>query len=147
MKTIFDNAQRGALIARVQRVNVESRPRWGKMNVEQMFAHLVQSMRMAAGELETKPRNLPIRFPPLRQLVVYWMPWPKGTPTAPELLPAERRALDDSKRQLLRLIDDVGARGKQTHWPYHPAFGNLGRRGWGVLGWRHLDHHLRQFGV
>lgn len=147
MKSIFDDVQRAALIERVQRVTTDARPRWGKMNVEQMLAHLVESMRMAAGEVKPKPKNLLIRFPPLWQLAVYWIPWPKGSPTAPELLPAERRAIDDSKRDLLRLIDDVGARGDRTDWPQHPAFGNLGRKGWGVLGWRHLDHHLRQFGV
>lgn len=147
MKTIFDDAQRGALRERVQRVTADSRPLWGKMNVEMMLAHLVESLRMAAGEIHPRPKNLPIRHPPLRQLAVYWLPWPKGSPTAPELLPADRRALDDSRRELLRLIDDVGARGNQQIWPSHPAFGNLGRRGWGALGWRHLGHHLRQFGV
>lgn len=147
MKTIFEEGHRAALRERIERVTEESRPRWGAMNVEMMLAHLVESMRMAAGELKPKPKNLPIRFPPLRQLVVYWLPWPKGSPTAPELLPSERREVALSKRELLRLVDDVGARSNQRDWPQHPAFGNLGRRGWGALGWRHLDHHLRQFGV
>lgn len=147
MKTIFDEQQRNALLTRVDRVTADLRPQWGKMNAEQMLAHLVESMRMAAGELYCQPKKLPIRFAPLRQLVVYWLPWPKGSPTAPELLPPDRRAIEDSKRELVRLVGLVGGRGKEKNWPYHPAFGNLGRRGWGALGWRHLDHHLRQFGV
>ena len=28
-----------------------------------------------------------------------------------------------------------------------PMFGPLSRDEWGVLGYRHLDHRLRQFGV
>jgi hypothetical protein len=147
MKTLFDEHARGGLVARVERLTAESRPTWGKMNVEMMLAHLVASMRMASGELEVKSKKLPIRFPPLRQLLVYWLPWPKGTPTAPELLPSERASVDENKRDLAQLIRVVGERGSQKQWPPHPAFGNLGRRGWGVLTWRHLDHHLRQFGV
>jgi hypothetical protein len=147
MKTLFDEQARGGLVARVERLTAESRPTWGKMNVEMMLAHLVASMRMASGELPVKSKKLPIRFPPLRQLLVYWLPWPKGTPTAPELLPSERASVDANKRDLAQLIRVVGERGSQKQWPPHPAFGNLGRRGWGVLTWRHLDHHLRQFGV
>jgi hypothetical protein len=146
MKTLFDERHRSGILARVERVTTDSRPQWGKMNAEMMLAHLVAAMRMAAGELATKPKNLPIRFPPLRQLFVYWLPWPKGAPTAPELLPSDRGAIDDNKRELARLVELVGGNQSAT-WPAHPAFGDLGRRGWGVLTWRHCDHHLRQFGV
>lgn len=146
-KTLFDGEARGGLLSRVGQVNAESRAHWGKMNAEQMLTHLVESMRMALGEISPKPKNLPIRHPPLRQLIVYWLPWPKGSPTAPELLPSNSRALDESKRELARLVERIGERASATDWPEHPAFGKLSRRGWGVLGWRHMDHHLRQFGV
>lgn len=147
MKTVFDPKARGGILSRLDGVTAESRPRWGKMNAEQMLAHLVAAMRMAAGELLAKPAKLPIRFPPLRQLLVYWLPWPKGLPTARELLPSDRASIEDSKRELVRLVNAIGERASATEWPPHPAFGNLGRRGWGVLTWRHMDHHLRQFGA
>lgn len=147
MKTLFDERARAGIVARVERITADTRPAWGKMNVEMMLAHLVASMRMASGELQVKPKKLAIRVPPLRQLLVYWLPWPKGTPTAPELLPAERASVENSRRELVQLIQVVGERGSHEQWPPHPAFGNLGRRGWGVLTWRHLDHHLRQFGL
>ena len=147
MKTLFDIFDRDEILSRVERLNADSRPQWGKMNVEMMLAHLVASMRMAKGELPTTSKKLAIRFAPLRQLIVYWLPWPKGAPTAPELLPSDLGAIEDNKRDLVRLIGEVGARGASDLWPEHPAFGALGRRGWGVLTWRHLDHHLRQFGV
>ena len=133
-------------MSRLEHVTTESRPQWGKMNAEQMLTHLVESMRMACGELQTKSKKLPIRFPPLRQLIVYWLPWPKGSPTAPELLPSSSRSIEESKRELTRLVNVIGEN-TATKWPEHPAFGKLSRRGWGVLGWRHMDHHLRQFGV
>jgi hypothetical protein len=147
MKTLFDQEARGGILSRLERVSAESRPQWGRMNAEQMLTHLVASMRMACGELETKSKNLPIRFPPLRQMIVYWLPWPKGAPTAPELLASDALSIEESKRELMRLVKVVGERASAKEWPQHPAFGNLGRRGWGALGWRHMDHHLRQFGV
>lgn len=147
MKTLFAEQHRSGILARIGRVTSASRPVWGKMNAEKMLGHLVESMRMAIGELDVRPKNTPIRFPPLRQLLVYWLPWPKGVPTAPELLPSNPRNVEESKRELERLVSLFAARGNERNWPQHPAFGNLGRRGWGVLAWRHLDHHLRQFGA
>ena len=147
MKTMFDESLRDEILRRVGRVTAESKPLWGKMNAEQMLGHLVASSKMALGELVAKQKKLPIRFAPLRQLVVYWMPWPKGSPTAPELLVSDPVSIERSKEELARLIALLGARAKEKAWPEHPAFGKLGRRGWGVLAWRHFDHHLRQFGV
>ena len=146
MNTLFDQDARARLQTRLDRVTAESRPRWGKMNAEQMLAHLVEAMRMALGEFPTRPTKLITRFPPFRQLLVYWIPWPRGLPTGPELLPSDRRSIEDSKRDLTRLVTLVGEN-TNAEWPDHPAFGKLSRRGWGVLGWRHIDHHLRQFGL
>lgn len=147
MKTLFDEQHRTALIARIERLTVDARPAWGKMNAERMLTHLVESMRMAIGELPTKPKNRFIRYAPFRQLFVYLLPWPKGAPTAPELIPSDSCTLAESRRELVRLCAEFGSRNMQQDWPRHPAFGDLGRKGWGVLAWRHIDHHLRQFGV
>ena len=62
------------------------------MNVAQMLAHLNDALRMAAGELPTAPKNTPLRRWPIKQLIVYVLPWPKGAPTAPELLARVDRA-------------------------------------------------------
>jgi hypothetical protein len=147
MKTLFDQEARGGLMARLERVTAESRPRWGKMNAEQMLAHLVEAMRMGLGEVQTRPKKMVTRFPPFRQLFVYWLPWPKGAPTARELLPSDRREIDVSRREIARLANAIADRVTATEWPDHPVFGKLSRRGWGVVGWRHIDHHLRQFGL
>jgi Protein of unknown function (DUF1569) len=149
MKTVFNESLRQDLLARIGRITPESKPRWGKMNAEQMLAHLVEAMKLGTGELKVKSKNLFWRKPPFRQLIIYLLPWPKGAPTVPELVRRESDAgtIERSRAELARLVNDVAGRAKQTEWPEHPAFGNLGRRGWGVLAWRHVDHHLRQFGV
>lgn len=147
MKTIFDRDARERLLSRLQHITADAKPRWGKMNAEQMLAHLVEGMRMSLGEFPTRPKRMISRYPPFRQLFVYLLPWPKGAPTARELLPADRRSVDDSKRELARLVNAIAGRARETEWPDHPAFGQLSGRAWGVVGWRHIDHHLRQFGL
>ena len=63
-----------------------------------MLAHLNDSYRMATGELAVKGKWLPFRYAPLRQLVVYAMPIPKGAPTAPELIARCGQAELESER-------------------------------------------------
>lgn len=135
------------MLARIDRVASGAKPHWGKMNAEQMLGHLVESLRMAVGELHPRPKKLPIRYFPLKQLIVYWLPFPKGSPTAPELLPKEVGTADRSKGEVARLLRLLAERASATEWPEHPAFGKLTTQAWGVLTYRHFDHHLRQFGV
>ncbi|MFZ2492530.1 MAG: DUF1569 domain-containing protein [Thermoanaerobaculia bacterium] len=145
MKTIFRDSDRNALLGRIDAVVPSATPRWGSMNASQMLSHLAQSARMATGELPSKPRRLAMRFTPLRQFFVYLLPVPKGIATARELLPVDGAELEASRAELLRLLDRIAQ--KQDAWPEHPAFGRMSRREWGVLLYKHFDHHLRQFGV
>lgn len=147
MKTLFDEEPRRLILERLRRLQPGTPPHWGRMTVDGMLGHLVESMRMATGELVIPSRKLPMRHPPLRQLIVYWLPWPKGAPTAPELLPREEGSVEARRNELAALIERFAALQQERSWPEHPAFGKLGRRGWGVLTLRHADHHLRQFGV
>ena len=147
MRSMFNDEDRSSMVARIDRVSSGAQPRWGKMNAEQMLAHLVESMRMAVGEIAPRSKRLPLRYFPLKQLVIYWLPFQKGAPTAPELLPKESGTIDRGKTELVRLMRLFVERANQAQWPEHPAFGKLTRQGWGVLTYRHFDHHLRQFGV
>lgn len=148
-KTVFDPDARAALLERLSRITPERTALWGRMNAEQMLAHLGEALKLGTGDLQLPSLNLIWRYPPLRHLIVHWLPWPKGAPTVPEL---KRQASDagtlaTSRAEIDRLIAKIAARADQSEWPEHPAFGKIGRRGWGALTWRHVDHHLRQFGV
>jgi hypothetical protein len=149
MKTLFDAASLQELIGRIDSLTPTAQARWGKMNAEQMVAHLTDALKLATGELTAKPKKMIFRYPPFRQFVAYLMPIPKGAPTLPELRRRESDAgtLAQNRAELARVLRDIASRSAQKEWPEHPAFGNLGRRAWGVLGYRHADHHLRQFGV
>ena len=115
-----------------------------------MLAHIADALRMATGELDIPPMRLASRHFPFRQGVLLWiylLPFPHGAPTAPELIARTGVPAEESRRDIARLLDDFAARRTSIDGRDHPAFGPLSARTWGVLTYRHLDHHLRQFGV
>jgi hypothetical protein len=68
-------------------------------------------------------------------------------PTAPELLARAPTDWAANLAELLASIDRFAGRDATIAWPDHPAFGRMSGRQWGVLSYRHVDHHLRQFNV
>ena len=147
MPTIFDAETLNAVTARVAALTPQHRAAWGKMDAPRMVAHLVESGRMALGELPVAPRALPIRYFPLNWLIIHWLPFPKGAPTAPELIARVPATWADDVARLADVLRRVSAKGPGGTWPAHPAFGNITGTDWGVLVFRHTDHHLRQFRV
>ena len=146
--TIWDPAVRSAMLDRAGRLNDSTRPAWGKMSASGMMAHLNDSYRMALGDLKVKPKNLPLRYPGIKQLVIYALPFPKGVPTAPELVArCDGAVLADEHRAYAELMSRLGAVSAGARLADHPAFGSLTYNAYGVLIARHTDHHLRQFGL
>jgi hypothetical protein len=148
MKTMWDALCHREIRDRVARLTPDSTRQWGKMSAPQVVCHLAESLKMALGDLPVQRRLLPIRYPPLKQFVVYLAPFPKNVPTAPELLARPPGAWQADVADLQALVDRFVARGSEsTPWVEHPAFGRMSRRAWGVQVYRHIDHHLKQFGA
>lgn len=147
MKSIFNPAVHRELHDRVQRLTPQQQPQWGKMSAAQMVAHLTDSLKMASGELEVAPKKVPLRYSPLKELVLYVLPIPKGLPTAPELIARKPGEWTTEVADLREQLNGLVQRGAEALAPAHPAFGTLSAKQWGVLVYRHMDHHLRQFGV
>lgn len=146
--TAWEPSFRASLADRVKRLTADARPAWGKLNASGMLAHINDSYRMVLGDLAVKPKNLPIRFPPLKQLIIYVAPFPKSAPTAPELLArCDGADLAAEQQAYVDLLSRIGAITPATPLQAHPAFGTLTHRAYGVLIARHTDHHFRQFGL
>ena len=146
--SMWDPALRASFAERVKKLNPGAKAAWGKFTASGMLAHLNDSYRMFTGELKCRPKNLPLRYTPIKQLVIYVAPFPKGAPTAPELLARCNGAvLDDEKKAFEALIGKLASVKPGDPLTEHPAFGVLTYKAYGVLMARHTDHHLRQFGV
>ena len=148
MKTLFDIDARSPIHERIDRLEPSSARQWGKMHAGQMVCHVGDQLRVALGELETAGVPGFLRFRPLRQLFVYWLPWPKGRIEAPpEMLTTTPSEWNDDVSALHVLIENFGKEDPVAKWASHPGFGPLSGDEWGSLSWKHLDYHLQQFGV
>ena len=84
---------------------------------------------------------------PNQHLILHVVPFPKGAPTAPELLIPDAAPVDAIRSELMSLVERIGSGPREGYGPVHPLFGRLSFREWGVLMHKHADHHLRQFGA
>ena len=160
--TLFDRSARAGIHERLDRLSPESVPHWGQMPARQMVCHVADQLRIAVGDTETGSRKIVVRlgrrevaaspgllrFKTARHFLVHSLPWPRARVDAPpemlRTLPGEWGA---DIAALHALVDRVGTRGPSEQWGIHPWFGVVSGQEWGLLCWRHLDHHLRQFGV
>lgn len=148
MRSILNERDRSALIGRMHSLTASSTARWGKMNVVAMLQHLHLSARMALGELPVVSANKrPFQMFPLKHLILYVLPFPKGAPTAGELYPDGAAAFDEERERVVNLLQQIGAGPQDGTGPAHPLFGPLSWREWGVATYKHVDHHLKQFGA
>lgn len=145
--TLFHAASRQEIQQRLVRLAPDRTPLWGRMNAPRMVVHLADALKMALGDLHVEQKQTPLRLPILKQLAIYVAPWPHGTPTAPELLARVPQAWNGEVVALSALVERFATRTPREKWPAHPAFGSLSGRAWGVLAYRHCDHHFRQFGI
>ena len=147
--SLFDAAGRAAILARLERLQPDAARCWGKMTAAQMLAHCQQPLRVATGALQLQRGLLGILFGRLaKKKLLAPAPWKPGMATAPEFQITDARDFAKEKAALLAIVKRFGEAGPAglTKAP-HPFFGPLTVDEWQVLQWKHLDHHLRQFGA
>lgn len=102
---MFDTVVRDDLHRRLKALTPDRKPGWGKFTAPKMVCHLTDGLRMTLGDLAVKSRRTPLRFPIVKQLVVYVLPFPKGELTAPELLARAPTAWNGEIEALGAMID------------------------------------------
>ena len=148
MGSILNESDRAAICTRLGTLSASSTARWGQMSVTGMLQHLRLSAQMAVGDLDVASANKRVfQMFPLKHLILYVLPFPKGAPTATELLPAAAESFDEELAGVLALLDRIGAGQRDGAGPAHPLFGPLSWREWGAATYKHVDHHLKQFGA
>ena len=148
MGSILNEIDRALIRQRIGIVTSASAARWGQMNVEAMLTHLKLSALMALDELPVACKSKRVfQVFPLKHLILHVAPFPKGAPTAPELLASQVASLEDIRSQLVTLMERIGTGPREGDGPVHPLFGRLSRHEWGIATYKHADHHLRQFGA
>jgi len=149
MSTLADPATRSSCIERLHTLNPSLPARWGRMTAHQMLCHLNDSFGVAAGVRYASPATGLFQRTVMRWGALHMpLPWPKGVPTRPEIEqgnggtpPSEWNA---DRSALQRWIADFPS---LNSFALHPIFGALSQKEWMIWGFRHVDHHFRQFGL
>ncbi|WP_297338495.1 hypothetical protein [Algoriphagus sp.] len=150
MKDIFDPKVTQELIERIHQLKPESPALWGKMTVDQMLAHCSVAYEMAFTNKHPKPnplmRLLLKTF--VKKGVVNEVPYKKNLRTAPAFLIKERKNFEEEKSRLIKYLEHTLNLGRD-HFEGKESlsFGPMTANEWNNLFYKHLDHHLTQFGV
>jgi len=150
MKSVFNTGDVAELKVRINKLTPQSTALWGKMNVSQMLAHTNVSYEMAYTDKHPKPNAFMrlILKAIVKNVVVGPKPYKRNTPTAKAFLIADERDFGTEKVRLMEYLDKTLQLGKD-HFEGRESlsFGRLTADEWNVLFYKHLDHHLQQFGV
>lgn len=118
------------------------------MTPAQALCHCARALAHGAGEAPMKQKFIgKILAPLVRKSILGEKPFGKGSPTDPTFVVSDERDLDAERANLLALINRFVARGAPAAGnETHAFFGKLTGEEWGTLMYKHIDHHLRQFG-
>ncbi|WP_373523883.1 DUF1569 domain-containing protein [Aquiflexum sp.] len=148
MKTIFNEEDYAEIRKRIMALSASSLRKWGKMDLQQMLLHCTAQLKLAVGEIPSKPQGPSLMRSGLGKWLLFSnLPWPKGAKT-PDEMNVETNSflvtdIELEKKDLLNYLEEVK---RQDELYPHPFFGNLKRDEWSRLIYKHLDHHLKQFG-
>lgn len=150
IKNIFENEVTAELIERINRISPEQMPSWGKMSADQMLAHCNVTYELVYDNKHPKPnifKKFILRLF-VKNLVVSEKPYKKNSMTAPEFLITDTRNFEKEKERLVTYINQTQQLG-ETHFDGKEShsFGTLTKNEWNNMFYKHLDHHLKQFGA
>lgn len=149
MESLFNPADREALSLRLAALEPDSQRRWGKMNPAQMLQHCSRGLEAATGDRPTKQLFLgKLVAPFIRGLALGKRPFGHNSPTDPSFIVPDERDFNLECLRLATILDRFIQRGPESAAKAtHAFFGTMSGEEWGRLMYKHLDHHLRQFGV
>lgn len=149
MKSLFSSAESNELINRIQKLNPETKSVWGKMTVAQMLVHAQKPFKVAAGEIILKRGLISFLIGGIaRKTLTGPKPFQKNLPTDKNFIVTDHPSFDTEKNNLIAHVKRFTIKGEAaiTDKP-HPFFGKMSVKQWDALMYKHLDHHLRQFGA
>lgn len=149
MKDIFDKEIANEVINRIAQLTPTSLPNWGKMNVAEMLAHCCIAYEMIYTKKHPRPNSFVrmILKAFVKKAVVNEKPFVKNGRTAPQFIIVDEREFETEKKRLIAYITKTQELGKQYfNGKESHSFGKLTAQEWNNSFYKHLDHHLTQFG-
>ncbi len=149
MQSMFNPSDNKQLLDRFDKLAPSTKPQWGKMNAAQMLAHAKTPLKVAFGELELKRSLMGILIGGIaKKQFTGGKPFSRNLPTDKHFVVSDERNFEEERNALVVLIRrfvQAGPNGLTKK--AHPFFGKMTPEEWDTLTWKHLDHHLQQFGA
>lgn len=151
IKNIFDKTVANEVIDRINRLSPATKPQWGKMSADQMLAHLNVQYAFTFQPENFKPPGAFKKFllkTFIKKFVTDEKPYPKNSRTSPEFIISGHRDFEKEKAILTTNIEKAQQLGKDYFdGKDNFSFGKMTAGEWNNLFYKHIDHHLAQFGV
>jgi len=147
MKTFFDHSAQEELRQRVEKLSAQSASHWGRMASAQMLAHCTVAFQVPVGDLQVAKHPLRFIGSIFKKSLLGEKPFSKNSPTAKEFLVRQDCDFESEKTKFLTAFQKVAQGPSSVTCFNHPFFGKMTTDDWGRLLYKHLDHHLQQFGV
>lgn len=147
MKSLLTEETHNEIKNRLSKLTETSERKWGKMTVGQMTWHCQYPLKIAIKNKENNSKGNWFVKTFFKKSLYNDKPWRKGLPTSPQLKTKEPKDFAEESALLKTLVDDFHSLKDREKWHSHPAFGPFTKEQWGQLQYKHLDHHLKQFGV
>ena len=146
VKNLFDPSVKQEIIDRINKLTPQTQRQWGKMNVEQMLAHVQLPISCAYGTHQVKGSFLLKLLGPLFKSVLYnEKPYKQSLPTDKSYVVVDKKDFEKEKEGLLEKLSMFS--NDNIVLLNHPVWGKMSKDQWSKATWKHLDHHLKQFGV
>ena len=128
-------------------LNENSERKWGKMSIAQMAWHCKYPLKLAIENKENNFKGNWLIKTFFKKSLYNDKPFRKNLPTAPQLKAKEPKDFITEFNDLTNLVDEFQKLKNRDLWYPHPTFGSFTKEQWGKIQYKHLDHHLKQFGV
>ena len=146
--SLFDPAGAAATIARIESLAPGATRRWGKMDAGQMLAHCAEPLRIAVGDRSLARGLIGLLFGRMaKRKFLASGEFRRDGPTHPSFVFRDARDVAVERPRVVELVRRFSERGPRGVPAEHPFFGPMTPEEWDALMWKHLDHHLRQFGA
>lgn len=149
MESLFTTNAHNEIMSRIEKLDNNAQAKWGKMNVSQMLAHCNFPLQVALQDMKLKKPNALKRwlFSFFKSSLYNDKPWKQSLPTTKEFIVSDAKEFTNEKSRLKEIIERFHNEKTKSEWPAHPMFGKFTQEQWGKMQYKHLDHHLKQFGV
>ncbi len=148
------NFLRNQYISIIRSADTSVTAEWGKMNFQQMLEHVSAFFKVSTKKIQFDLVSPPEHLPKLKEFLMSDKQFRENTKAPLSIIGEEpfpvrnttvEQAIDKLESEVNHFFKYYSENGGATS--VHPVFGELNFEEWVSLHYKHVTHHLRQFGL